>query len=146
VAAFRIGVGDLHAEGRASQTVHRRSHVAALVVEESFPVAYQVLQIADLRRVDGGVITFGDNPIGDRVPYSTGSRVGRPHRLLCASRPARWNARCAGGWILNGHNGVMLWAVERNKPKPESVSRLDVPRPSFQIRYGQESRVYRAIQ
>ncbi len=79
------------------------SHIAALVVEKSFSVAYQVLQVANLRRIDGGVIALGDDAIGDRVPDSTGSRIRGTNRLFCASRPSRWNARSAGSWILADH-------------------------------------------
>src|SRR5271157_395076 len=130
VAPFRVGVGDLHAESRVSHAVHRRSHVAALVVEEGLAIADQILQVTDLRGVDGGVIAFGDHAVGDRVPDPTGSGVGGADRLLGASRPARFNARSTGRWVLSDHNGS-LWLPpgprQRKSPNPKVYRELTLP-------------------
>src|SRR5271157_2295865 len=125
VAPFRVGVGNPHAESRGSHAVHRRSHVAALVMEEGLAITDQILQVTDLWRVDSGVIAFGDHAIGDRVPDPTGSGIGGADRLLGASRPARFDARSTGRWVLSEHKGS-LWLPpgprRQKSPDPKCIA------------------------
>ena len=107
VAAIGVGVSDLEAEARRLHAVEVRLHVAAFVMEEGLAVSDQVLNVADLRGVDGGVVDLGDDPIGHGVPDATGNRVGSSDSVFGASRPSRRNPRTTWRWITTGHYWIV---------------------------------------
>lgn len=132
IAPLAVVIRDFDAKPGGPEAFHFGPHITAFVVEEALTIANQVLQVADLRRVDGGVITFCDDAVGQRVPQSTGGRVGGSNRVFGASRPARRNARSAGRRILEGHNdgncsGCGCEKVQAPKSVPlVGVSRLNI--------------------
>src|SRR6516165_5941449 len=79
------------------------AHVTALVVEEGLAISNQVLQVADLRRINGGKIDFGDDPVRDGVPDTAGDRICRAYRVLRTRGPARGDTWTARRWIGPDH-------------------------------------------
>jgi len=57
-----IAVAALHVEAQCCfrYALGRRAHAAALIVEERLTIANQKLNVANLRRIDGWIINFGE--------------------------------------------------------------------------------------
>src|SRR2546425_12890973 len=71
--------------------------MAALVMEEALAVGDEVLQVPDLRAVDGGIVDLVQDAGGDGDPDRAVRRVRRPDRVLRALRPSRRDAGRAEG-------------------------------------------------
>ena len=88
IAARPIGVDEPHPEGVLVDRLHAGLEVAALVMEEVLTVGHQVLQVADLRSIDGGVVDLVQDAGGDREPDAAASGVCRPDGVLGALGPS----------------------------------------------------------
>src|SRR5664279_1405354 len=108
VSPLGIGVGDFEAQRRAAYAVQMCLHMATLVMEECLPVCHQVLNIADLRGVDGGVVNLGDHAIGDGVPDAAGHGVSGADCVLRSARPPRRNPRTMWRWTYTRHDRLSL--------------------------------------
>ena len=113
VAAFRIPVGDLEAQRVGVDQLDRADGVAALVVEEGFPIAHHVLHVAHLRRVDGGVVDLGVDAVGERVPDPARHGVRGSYGIFRTTRPPRLDAGRAGRWILSVQGSYLIGNVSR---------------------------------
>ncbi len=71
----------------------------AFVVEESLAVGDQVLQIADLRPIDGRIINLIENTLGNGEPHATQGGVGGAYTVLVAASPAGFDPRTTGSRI-----------------------------------------------
>src|SRR5271166_2019491 len=96
VASLRISVGDAKAQRVRRNVFERCMQVAALVMEEGLSVGDQKLEVADLRRVDGGMIDLVENSKRKREPNVARGRIGSPHRVLGTAGPSRLDTRTAG--------------------------------------------------
>ena len=91
-----IGVGDAVAQRVRGQAFVGVVQVA-FVVKEGFAVGDEVLEVADLRPVNGRVVDLVENAFGNGEPDPAQSRVSGPYPVLVAARPARFDAGSAGG-------------------------------------------------
>jgi hypothetical protein len=97
IAAVAGGAGDAHAERTIAERLEPGHVVAPLVVEERLAVGHEVLQVADLRAVDGGIVDLVQDAGGYGEPHRAAGRVRRADRVLRALRPARGDAGGAEG-------------------------------------------------
>ena len=72
----------------------------SFVTEESFPVRDEILQVADLRPINGRVVDLVEDAFGDRKPDPAQSRVSGPHPVLVAACPAGFDPRTAARRML----------------------------------------------
>ena len=69
--------------------------MAALVMEEALAVGHQVLEVANLRAVDGGIVDLVQHAGRDGEPDRTTGRVRRADRVLSALGPSWCDPRSA---------------------------------------------------
>ena len=72
----------------------------SFVAEERFPIGDEILQVANLRPINGRVVDFVENAFGDRKPDPTQSRVSGPHAVLVAACPAGFDPRTAASRMI----------------------------------------------
>jgi hypothetical protein len=96
VAALLLPLGDLESERCFRNAVNLTNEIPTLIVEEALTIGEQKLQVADLRRVNRRVIDLGYAAVVERVPDSTGGRIGSSDCDLGTPRPPRFNSRSAG--------------------------------------------------
>src|SRR5713101_4521665 len=84
--------------------------MAALIMEETLAVGDEVLEVPDLRAVDGGVVDLVQDAGGDGEPDRAARRVRRADRVLRALRPSRCDARGAEGALRGAKDRHVLCA------------------------------------
>src|SRR5512143_990846 len=67
------------------------------LMEKGFSIGNEVLEVADLRKVDGRVVYFGDRPVPQGEPYAARRGVGRTHAVFVPLRPAGLDTRFSEG-------------------------------------------------
>ena len=92
VAPIRVGVQDAIGERIGPGALHAGVKMALFFMEESLAIGDEILQVANLRAVKGGVIGFGDDAIPKSEPEAAGGGIGGPHAVLGSIRPSRCNA------------------------------------------------------
>jgi hypothetical protein len=95
IAALGIGIGDTKTQRAWSQALMSIVQLA-FVAEEGFPIADEILQVADLRPIDGRVVDLVQNAFGDRKPDTAQGRVSTSNAVLIAACPARIDPGIAG--------------------------------------------------
>ncbi len=100
VAAFFVAVANAHGERIFVDVFKLMDQIAALLVEKRLTVGDEELHVANLRAVDGGVIDFVEDAVGDSEPDFAGRGVGGADGVFGAGGPARLEAgRAKGGAI-----------------------------------------------
>ena len=100
---MRIGADDPESERVPGQILVSAVEVP-FVAEEGRTIGDEILEIADLRPVDGGVIDLVEDSLGDREPDPARRRISSSDAVLVASGPAWLDAGLAGGWMLIQEN------------------------------------------
>ena len=121
VAPLTVGVDDAHAEAVIAEVLDGSVLVAMDVVEKSFAVGHQELQIADLRPIDRRKVDFVEHAARGGEPDAARGGVGGADDVLGAVGPARLDSGASRGarFVLDdGHQGAFLCtrvrcAVER---------------------------------
>ena len=72
----------------------------SFVTEEGFAIGDEILQVADLRPINGRVVDLVDDTFGNGEPDPAQSRVSGPHSVLVAPRPARFDPGTAASRML----------------------------------------------
>ena len=103
VAPPGIDIGDAKTQ-RVGEQALMGVHHTTFVAEEGFSVGDQILQIADLRPIDGRVVDLVQDALGDGKPDPAQSRVSSAHAFFVTARPARFDARTAGSGICIQQN------------------------------------------
>ena len=112
VATLGIDIGDSitqRVRGQALVGVVQMSFVA----EKGFPIGDEILQVADLRPIDGRVVDLVEDAFGDRKPDPAQSRVSGPHTVLVTPCPAGLDAGAAGAgcWQRSVVMAIPLWPI-----------------------------------
>src|SRR2546425_8953376 len=84
--------------------------MAALIMEEALAVGDEVLEVPDLRAVDGGIVDPVQDAGGDGEPDRAARRVRRADRVLRALRPSRYDAGGAEGALRGAKDRHVLCA------------------------------------
>ena len=113
VAAFRIPVGDLEAQGAGSI-----SSIVLMVLRRSSwkkvsPSLTMYCMSRTCGRVDGGIVDLGVDAVGERVPDPAGHGVGGSDGIFRTTRPPRFDAGRAGRWILSVQGSYLIGNVSR---------------------------------
>src|SRR6185369_7417468 len=104
VTAFLLPIDDVESERGFRYAIDFAKEVPALVMEESFAIRYQELQITNLRRVDGWVINLRHAAVVERVPDVARGRIRRSDCELCTARPPGFNPRTPWSKSRISHN------------------------------------------
>src|SRR5277367_7070390 len=81
IAAVGRVTDDFHAEPDVGEVLGSGGEIPALFMKESFAVGDEELEVADLRRVDGGKINFVNHAGGSGEPEAARGRVRRADRV-----------------------------------------------------------------
>src|SRR5271166_4142603 len=93
VAIGALARGNTHTETMVIEVFGFAGHVTAYIVEKTFAVAHQELQVADLGQIDGGEINLVDDARRCGVPDAARSGIRGADDVLGATRPSRRDAR-----------------------------------------------------
>lgn len=121
-----ISVDDAEPEDARPEALLRGVQLA-LILEERLTIGDQVLEIADLRPVDRGVVDLVENPLRESEPDAAQGRIRSAHAVLVAAGPAGLDARSTPGRSVcsYGRHGDSL--SRRRVPKLEWVRRQPPP-------------------
>src|SRR5581483_5335690 len=95
ISPLGIGIGDTKTQRARGQALVGVVQLA-LVEEEGCTVTDEILQVADLRPIDGRVVDLVQNAFGDRKPDTAQGRVSTSNAVLIAACPARIDSGTAG--------------------------------------------------
>jgi hypothetical protein len=76
--------------------------IAPLLVEESFAIGDEKLEVARIGLIDMRIIDFVDDAVRNREPDPTTGVIGGPNPFLGALRPARFGTGSAKGFTHVG--------------------------------------------
>src|ERR1700722_18189008 len=96
VAALGIGIDGTHGRGTAVDIFKDPFQIALLFVDKRLPVGEQEFHVPGLRAVDGGVVDFVQDAVGDGVPDAAGGGARHADTIFSAGSPARfysWRAK-----------------------------------------------------
>ncbi len=101
VAGVNVAVDDAKAERCSIYTFDMHHEVATFVMEKALTIGNQVLEVADLGRVNGGIVDLGYTASGECVPNVAGGGIGSADGIFCAARPLWFESRPSGGNTLS---------------------------------------------
>src|SRR5688572_17871584 len=95
VASARIGVRHPKTKCVGRSTLHLGVQVSLFFMEKRFTVGGQILQVSELRAVDGWKVRLGNDALEDREPDSASTRIGSSNTVFVTVRPAGFETRPA---------------------------------------------------
>src|ERR1700737_4036765 len=105
IPAFGIRASDFETQGAAVEALGVGVEIRALVMEESFAVGDEKLEIAQLGTIDRGIVNLVQDAAGEGVPDPAGRRISGADGFFGAARPAglhSWSSR-SGVMAMGDH-------------------------------------------
>src|ERR1700759_2759011 len=95
VAPRAIGIDNAIKQRALFRILQFMIESAPFLVEESFAVGDEELEIARVRLIDVWIINLIDDPVRKREPHPATAVISRADSFLCTLSPARFRARQA---------------------------------------------------
>src|SRR5574337_1274082 len=105
VPSVRIMIRNAVGERMVGDSFGFAPKVTFLFMKKTFSVRYEVLEVPDLRPVDGGIIHLGDDAIPQREPDTARCRIGGPDSVLASLRPSGLYAGFSKGLAQSSYGG-----------------------------------------
>jgi hypothetical protein len=111
IAFLRVGVRDPVPKDMMGKTFGHGTEIPLLLVEETFAVRDEELEIPELRPIHGRVVDFGDDPVPNGEPEPAGAGIRRADPVFCRMGPTgrdpRPSERLLPAWNLPHRNSFL---------------------------------------